>query len=255
MGGLTQRQWSPTKRRGPISAEFRSPGPACVSLPSLIGKTVPDSKRGRAPAFSFGSRYSLKNESPGPGPGQYNVSGLSAKGKNKAPALSLHGYTKIDKIECTPAPGDYDPEKAEIFIQDSSPKYSFGVKAHIEKINSTPAPNVYIIPSAFGATKEGNKKAAPAYSIASRQKVFTDDRILVPGPGTYEAIDPDIVRSKSAAYSMSGRYQLPTDQSKIPAPGVYCPEKVLLNFQPAHTFGIKHSPYICNLKDADNQFY
>ena len=78
---MTQRPWTPTKRRGPIAAEYSSPGPACVTLPPLIGnfnffsslikihkqnckyrieftgKTVPDSKRGRAPAFSFGSRY------------------------------------------------------------------------------------------------------------------------------------------------------------------------------------------------------
>ncbi|KAK0076466.1 hypothetical protein PV325_005315 [Microctonus aethiopoides] len=75
MGGMTyiQRPWTPTRRRGPIAAEFASPGPAC--------KTVVDSKRGRAPAFSFGSRHAHKDESPGPGPGQYDVSGLSAKGK------------------------------------------------------------------------------------------------------------------------------------------------------------------------------
>lgn len=39
MGGLTQRPWTPTKRRGPIAAEYNSPGPACVSLPSYIGKS------------------------------------------------------------------------------------------------------------------------------------------------------------------------------------------------------------------------
>ncbi|KAK0084397.1 hypothetical protein PV326_006269 [Microctonus aethiopoides] len=83
MGGMTyiQRPWTPTRRRGPIAAEFASPGPACVTLPPLLGKTVVDSKRGRAPAFSFGSRHAHKDESPGPGPGQYDVSGLSAKGK------------------------------------------------------------------------------------------------------------------------------------------------------------------------------
>lgn len=37
MGGLTQRSWTPTKRRGPIAAEFVTPGPACVTLPPLIG--------------------------------------------------------------------------------------------------------------------------------------------------------------------------------------------------------------------------
>lgn len=35
--GMTQRPWTPTKRRGPIAAEYNSPGPACVTLPPLIG--------------------------------------------------------------------------------------------------------------------------------------------------------------------------------------------------------------------------
>ncbi|XP_071653626.1 ciliary microtubule associated protein 1B-like isoform X2 [Temnothorax longispinosus] len=135
MVGMTQRPWTPTKRRGPIAAEYSSPGPACVTLPPLI---VTDSKRERAPAFSFGSRHATKNNSAGPGPGQYNVSGLSAKGKDAAPAVSLYGRTKSTKAEITPAPGDYNPQTA-----DSSPKYSFGVKTQIEKVSCTPAPSDY----------------------------------------------------------------------------------------------------------------
>ncbi|KAK0079618.1 hypothetical protein PV326_008640 [Microctonus aethiopoides] len=86
-------------------------------------------------------------------------------------------------------------------------------------------PNVYTLPSTLGGTREGNKKTAPSYSIASRQKISTDDRILFPGPGTYEVIKPDIVRVKSAAYTISGRYRLPNDHAEIPAPGAYNPEK------------------------------
>ncbi|CAB0041925.1 unnamed protein product [Trichogramma brassicae] len=253
MGGLTQRPWTPTKRRGPIAAEFVTPGPACVALPPLTGKTMTDSKKGRAPAFSFGSRHSNKNDSPGPGPGQYNVSGLSSKGKDGAPAVSLHGRTKTGKIEITPAPGDYDPQKAEKMIADTSPKFSFGIKTQNEKVDHTPAPNVYNIPSALlGGTKESNIKTAPAFSISGRQKVFTDDRVLVPGPGSYESIKADAIRSKSPAYSMSARFQPHgTDSShQTPGPGAHCPEKVILDVPPAHTFGIRHSPYICNLKDA-----
>lgn len=37
--GIRQNAWTPTQRRGPIAAEAASPGPAVVSLPSLIGKT------------------------------------------------------------------------------------------------------------------------------------------------------------------------------------------------------------------------
>lgn len=92
------------------------------------------------------------------------------------------------------------------------------------------APNVYNIPSVLGATKEGNKKTAPAYSISGRQKTFADERILVPGPGAYETIKPDAVRVKSPAYSISARFELPSDHSKIPGPGAHCPEKVYTYF-------------------------
>lgn len=88
------------------------------------------------------------------------------------------------------------------------------------------APNVYNIPSGLCGNKEGNKKTAPAYSISGRQKVFTDQRIIVPGPGAYEAIKPDAIRSKSPAYSISARFQLPNDHSQKPGPGAHCPEKV-----------------------------
>lgn len=33
-----QRPWTPTKRRGAISAEIKTPGPAFVDLPPLLGK-------------------------------------------------------------------------------------------------------------------------------------------------------------------------------------------------------------------------
>lgn len=37
---MTQRPWTPTKKRGPIAAEYNSPGPACVTLPPLIGNNL-----------------------------------------------------------------------------------------------------------------------------------------------------------------------------------------------------------------------
>lgn len=100
------------------------------------------------------------------------------------------------------------------------------VIAKVSAIIWISAPNIYNIPSALGGTREGNKKAAPAYSISSRQKVFMDDRVLVPGPGAYEAIKPDAVRAKSPAYSISARFSLPDDHSQIPGPGAHYPEKV-----------------------------
>ncbi|KAG8328661.1 Outer dense fiber protein 3, partial [Homalodisca vitripennis] len=225
MGGFTQRPWTPTRRRGPIAAEYSSPGPACVALNTLVGQVTPDSKKGRAPAFSFGSRHGGKNDSVGPGPGQYNVTGLSAKGKDTPPASTLHSRPRDQQTETTPAPGDYNPEKSEKVIHDASPKYTFGLKTTVEKTSSTPAPNVYNIPTVLGATKEGNKKAAPAFSISGRQKEFVDDRVHTPGPGAYNNANPDSVKPKSPSYSVSSRYTLPSDHSTKPGPGAYSPEK------------------------------
>lgn len=35
--GFQQNPWTPTPRRGPIAAESKSPGPALVDLPPLLG--------------------------------------------------------------------------------------------------------------------------------------------------------------------------------------------------------------------------
>ena len=41
MGGQSG-SWTPTKRRGPIAAEFQGPGPAAIGLPSLFGSKFKD---------------------------------------------------------------------------------------------------------------------------------------------------------------------------------------------------------------------
>ncbi|CAA9995323.1 unnamed protein product [Nesidiocoris tenuis] len=191
MGGFTQRPWTPTKRRGAISAEFTSPGPACVTLPNLLGKDCP-------------------------------------------PAVSLHSRSKDEKIENTPAPGDYEPQKSDNFIHDNSPRFTFGLK------NTTP--NTYKIPGVLGATKEGNKASAPAFSLSGRAKEPTDDKVHVPGPGTYNSATTATL-PKSPAYSVSSRLNPPTSNLIKPGPGSYSPEKIRIDLPPAHSFGIRHSEY------------
>nr|CAH7733106.1 unnamed protein product [Callosobruchus chinensis] len=274
MGGMTQRPWTPTKRRGPIAAEFSGPGPACVSLRSYIGTRTSESKSGRAPAFSFGARHNGKQESIGPGPGQYNVTGLSAKGKDTAPAVSLHGRPKEPKQDSLPAPGDYNPDKAEKVIHENSPKYTFGLKTNVGKPvdtpapnaykpftrcgshrysfgrrtpthrpSNTPAPNVYNIPSAVG------DRSAPAYTISGRTKEPIDERVKNPAPGQYNNVNPESYKTHSPAYTISGRINIPKDDN-IPGPGVYSPEKVHTHLKnaPSHSFGIRHSPYLGTFK-------
>lgn len=107
LGGFEQRPWTPTKRRGPIALEMASPGPACVQLPQLLGTKVVDSKRGAAPAFSFGAKHKGKTDTIGPGPAEYNITGLGAKGKDTPPQISLAPRAKAPHIYSTPAPGEF----------------------------------------------------------------------------------------------------------------------------------------------------
>ncbi|KAJ8951759.1 hypothetical protein NQ318_012610 [Aromia moschata] len=279
MGGMTQRPWTPTKRRGPIAAEFSGPGPACVSLPSYIGKKTSESNSGRSPSYSFGARHNDKLENIGPGPGQYNVTGLSAKGKDTPPSLSLHGRAKEHKPDNFPAPGSYDPDKAEKVTHDNAPKFTFGLKTNVEKpldtpapnaykpfrrTNShrysfgrrtpiskpseTPAPNVYNVPhsekapNVYTIPSAVGDKVSPAYTISGRTKEPLDERVKNPAPGQYDNVDPEHYKTHSPAYTISGRINVPKDDT-IPGPGVYSPEKVILNNAQAHSFGIRHSPF------------
>ncbi|XP_065582656.1 ciliary microtubule associated protein 1A-like isoform X2 [Artemia franciscana] len=238
MGSGTQGNYTPTKRRGPIAAEFQTPGPATIVLPSSIGINIQESTIKKAPAFSFGSKPEDKLESPGPGPGQYNVTKLTYKGKDEHPAPTIAGRPKDPKKDLTPAPGTYCPEKGEKVIGEHTPAYSFGTKLKIEKPDNIPAPNSYSIPPAIGV--------APAYTISGKGK--TQPPPMLPGPGQYDSSSPDKIKPKSPAYSLSSRTHLPSDSTQKPGPGAHSPEKVHLEGGKRYSFGVKHSPYLGSLK-------
>nr|CAH7722736.1 unnamed protein product [Callosobruchus chinensis] len=109
-------------------------------------------------------------------------------------------------------------------------------QTNTQKPSDTPAPNVYNIPSAVG------DRSAPAYTISGRTKEPIDERVKNPAPGQYNNVNPESYKTHSPAYTISGRINIPKDDN-IPGPGVYSPEKVVLDAPPAHSFGIRHSPF------------
>lgn len=181
-------------------------------------------------------------------PGAYDPQKSDKVLLDNAPKYSFGLKTQMEKPIDTPAPGTYDPDKSDKIL-DNAPKYSFGLKTQVEKLLDTPAPNVYKIPGVLGSTKEGNKCSAPAFSLSGRSKEQSDDRILTPGPGTYNSTT-EVLLPKSPAYSVAARLQTPSDNSAKPGPGTYSPEKTRIDLPPAHTFGIKHSTYLGCLKTA-----
>lgn len=97
---------------------------------SVLGTRILESKKIAAPAFSFGARHMNKNSTYGPGPAQYNITGLAAKGKDTPPQISLQSRAKAAKIIETPAPGEYHIEKSDKYIVSAAPKFTFGVKKY-----------------------------------------------------------------------------------------------------------------------------
>nr|QPM92669.1 outer dense fiber protein 3 [Procambarus clarkii] len=223
MGGQTNGTWTPTKRRGPIAAEFSSPGPASIALRSSIG--AGGATKNRPPAFTMGSRHEPKLDKAGPGPGQYNVTGLSNKGKDEPVAASMHIKPKDPRMYITPAPCDYSPDKAEAKVLEASPSFSFGVKTEDGRPSDAPAPNSYNIPSLLGSTKEGSKHSAPSFTMSARP-LPDEDKMKVPGPGSYNDSTVDKYKTvKSPSFSMGQRTTIPSDHTMKPGPGAHCPEK------------------------------
>ncbi|KAK4297021.1 hypothetical protein Pmani_030539 [Petrolisthes manimaculis] len=226
MGGQSNGTWTPTKRRGPIAAEFTSPGPASIALRSSIGSG--GATKSRPPAFTMTSRHEIKPDKAGPGPGQYNVTGLSNKaGKDEPVAASMHIRPKDPKVYITPAPCDYSPDKAEAKVNEASPCFSFGIKVENGKGSDAPAPNSYNIPTLLGSTKEGSKHSAPSFTMAARAR-DEEDKMKVPGPGSYDDSTVDKYKAlKSPCFSMGQRTTIPSDHTMKPGPGAHCPEKYI----------------------------
>lgn len=149
-GDIQQNAWKPTVRIGKIAAETTNPGPAIVQLPTLIGKgekgrerktplrtvlfhilltagsKVPDSKKKAAPSYTLGSKLKSSDATTGPGPAQYNVSGMRPKGKDYPRAATLQSRPKELTAFVTPGPGEYNVNEAYKVAKDATPKYSIG---------------------------------------------------------------------------------------------------------------------------------
>lgn len=249
---IQQRPWTPTKRRGPIAAEYTTPGPAAVSLPSTIGLQSHDSvsNRSKSPAFSFGARHEDKKDIFVPGPGAYNITGLCHTGREANLAPTLSGRTRDPAPFKTPAPGAYSPEKSGPGATHHAPAYSFGLKTRDAKPDMTPGPNVYKIQGTVGNEKDTVHKKTPSYSMGmkSNDALWNGAGKNSPGPGRYDIPGAEAYKSKkSPSYTLSGRTLIPGDRTQKPGPGAHSPEKVVFQQTPSYSFGIRHSQFAHNI--------
>ena len=150
----------------------------------------------------------------------------------------------------TPAPGAYYPEKTHAHLERFTQTYSTGGRTRFRKHDANPAPNRYSLPQLLGSGQP-NSLNSPSYSMIARRTAgsFSDDLAKTPGPGQYNAVIPDAIKSRQPIYSLQGRSYMPGDNTRKPGPGAHSPEKVSINkpSQPSYSLGIRHSEFVTPL--------
>lgn len=104
----------------------------------IAGTKVTDSLKQTAPSYSFGSRHRKRQDTAGPGPAEYDVTGLGAKGKATPPMMSLQSRPKDKKVITTPGPGEYNVDKAEKAAIERAPIYSMRDRFKSNKVMVSP---------------------------------------------------------------------------------------------------------------------
>ncbi|MES1905715.1 MAG: hypothetical protein MHPSP_002930, partial [Paramarteilia canceri] len=238
----------PPHRRGPIAAEYSSPGPI-YNLRSLCGSNGHDvsSNYAKNPSYSFGIKKSTTLNASSPGPCYYPDSRMTSKGKDGSPAFSLHYRPKDVEPYRTPGPGAYS--LGQQGGKNSPPVFSFGQKFASRKVDRTPAPNRYSLPSVFNKTVESRLKQSPCITMSSRLATGRQDGQKSPGPASYNVTRLNAYANKGPEFSMGGNRKdilVPLNSKSLPGPGQYNVSNMdsYLNSSNKISFRIKHSPFI-----------
>jgi hypothetical protein len=128
-------------------------------------------------AWTIGGKYKKKNESLGPGPGQYSSRNHGVN-KNQAPNWTI-GTSQRNSFKSralSPGPGMYNT----VTDGNKAPKYHFGTKSvtDLDKFKkSVPGPGQY--------DPSSNTFGNVAFSFNGRNDLKNKENMGKPGPGTY----------------------------------------------------------------------
>ncbi|XP_013384679.1 outer dense fiber protein 3 [Lingula anatina] len=234
-----------------IAARERGPGPGRYGLPSTLGYIDHDFTKHMKPAHSFGQRLgSLMAKDCSPGPAHFIDPRHTRHGKDGTPSYSMLARPKDPNFFKTPGPGRYENEKAHPQGEKHAPVYSMGARTRFRKSDKNPASNVYSLPQLIGPAQP-NKRSYPSYSMTARRNVghFAEDLSKTPGPGRYDALNPNTWRNKAPIYGLQSRHYMPGDTTVKPGPGAHRPERVTVHkpTPPKHSLGVRHSEFVCPL--------
>ncbi|XP_014745297.1 PREDICTED: outer dense fiber protein 3-like [Sturnus vulgaris] len=218
--------WRPHPRRGPILAEFSTPGPK-YGLPGTTGHPGHDPTMARAPAYSFRGTKCPSAETCSPGPRYFIDSSITKTGKYVSPSAHVMGRYKT-KSDITPGPSDYTTEPANKHVYHTAPVRSLMSRPKDIKGFQTPGPAAYTLPRILGP-RTAYTHAEPCYSMRWKSQ--------------YQSCFQDL-----AKYTMGLKTE-PVDKGIGPGPAEYSPGKlsVTKTRDPAFSFGIRHSVYKASL--------
>ncbi|MEN2498097.1 MAG: Outer dense fiber protein 3 [Marteilia pararefringens] len=254
----------PTHRRGPIAAEYKSPGPGYI-LSNLCGVEKHDisSKYKRGAAFSFGTKPKTSSNINSPGPCYAIASNITNRGRCSAPSFSLCFRQKPIKKYATPSPCAYTIGMGN---KSNPPVHTFGFRHALPAQNTskTPSPNAYTLPEVIGSkTPQSHIRQAPKFTMSGRNnRNDSSGKNQIPGPGTYRIVDINKVSHKAPAFSMLGSARDDTtnhdrknnkkgatnkrnyEQTPGPAHYGFCDNRASRRCAPKFSFGVRHSPYM-----------
>ncbi|XP_074023192.1 ciliary microtubule associated protein 1A-like [Numenius arquata] len=239
--------WRPHRPRGPVLAQFTSPGPKYGIL-GTTGHLAHNPTKTKAPAYSIPLAKLPPVTSCSPGPRYFVPPEITRNGKYVSPAQHICGLPRI-KTEITPGPSDYATEKANRQIFKRPPEQPMAFR-HKEAQSQTPGPGTYTLPRLVGPNTTYTT-ASPCYSMVGKGKRggFAEDLARTPGPAAFPKVEVDVYKTKSPTYSMASKAGAGGDRTVKPGPADYRVGRVTLikPEAPASTFGLRHSLYTAPL--------
>ncbi|XP_075345032.1 ciliary microtubule associated protein 1A-like [Mycteria americana] len=248
MDGAWVGTWRPHRPRGPIMAQFTSPGPK-YSIPGTTGYLDHNPTKTKAPAYTFRGAKTPVADSCSPGSRYYVPPSITRNGKYVAPAQHICGLPKI-KTEITPGPSDYSTDKANKHLYKCTPAQSMAFRHKAVKTDQSPGPGTYTLPRLVGPNT-AYTHASPCYSLKgkSKHRGFAEDFSKTPGPVAFPKVEQDVYKKRAPMYTMGNKSRLGGNKTVKPGPADYCLGKVTLikPQAPAPTFGLRHSLYTAPL--------
>lgn len=234
--------FKPTVRKGPISAEFASPGPAHYKLPPLVGHNDHAPNKVRGPSKTIARRLSVdyvNRTTPGP---KYDIKhGFNNRGMQPNYGFQLSGRLPDIKKYQTPAPNHYPMDRLIVPPHHrTGPAYSLG-RAHKPPRQLEPIPGPkYNIPGTVGANLP-NYPTQRMCSLKGRGEFqLANNTSQYPGPGHYPINDRH--QYKSTAAPMLCRIETKRRDSG-PGPGSAYDSGLIHKRDPSFYMGTRHSKF------------